>query len=165
MYTEIRTFLLHAILILACVSNCTSFEERQKKAIEVVLQEDYKLMQSAQEKIKNKGNKIDAFTTYTFQMKTINLENCPADFSEIFRKHTYAWEDAVKQMKEKDNDFLGNLFEGIIGFATGNTKLTMSALTKILGDNGVDMQQVNNSWRDVELSARKYKAKLPVGPN
>jgi hypothetical protein len=159
-----KTF-FYIVTISFYFSFCVSIQEKQKKAIENVLQEDNLLMQSAQNEIKNKKSKIDAFTSMTQKMRTINLESCPPDFSEVYRKHIYAWEDAVKQMKEKDNDFLGSLFEGIIGFATGNSKVALNALIKILGDSGVDMQQVQNTWREVELSATKYKAAIPTNQN
>ncbi|HMY67676.1 MAG TPA: hypothetical protein PL163_13570, partial [Leptospiraceae bacterium] len=91
--------LFNSILLIVCVSNCNSLEERQKNAIETVLREDKSLMVAAQNEIKNKKNQIAVFTVYTQQMKMISLEHCPPDFSESFRKHIYAWEDAVKQMR------------------------------------------------------------------
>ncbi|HNH09991.1 MAG TPA: hypothetical protein PK683_15955 [Leptospiraceae bacterium] len=161
MVKKIVKALFNSILLIVCVSNCNSLEERQKNAIETVLREDKSLMVAAQNENKNKKNQIAVFTVYTQQMKMISLEHCPPDFSESFRKHIYAWEDAVKQMRKKDDDFLGSLFGGLIGFFTGNAPLALGSLAKILADNGVDMQQVTDTWREVELSAIRYKAKLP----
>lgn len=126
--------------------------------IEAVLVLDRKAHQEALAAISPDITPAAAISAYVTSMKALNMEECPPEFREAFRRHINAWESLALQLAREPQSFGEGVLQGLLNSLNG----------ELDGGSG-RMQQARDArvdallatWGEVEAIAARYGARLP----
>ena len=98
----------------------------------------------------------DAVDKYLAQARTIDLSNCPPDFSEAYLRHLGAWDLMEIQLRLQPQSALGWVWKGIVDGLDSAQNHDHSEQMR------TRPEAISSTWTDVLAAANKHHAKPPV---
>lgn len=121
----------------------------QQQAITQVLALDSVLSQQ-RDHLPEKHSLATAIQAYVYGLESIDFDRCPPEFAQAFKKHRDAWSETISFFQKHDN--LRGEMHAVIEQIRKTDQNIASQLDQC-------MLPVMNSWKDVELAARKHGVK------